>query len=269
MRHLRLILALSVAVSAVSPAPLMARQSSGVTSDAVTCMGAYGALGKLRDNLAVTSPDLKAIPNFTAIDFSARKAELQRRTSVDAAQASAAESTAISLLTSGVLNNNPDQVQRVLDTVARCDAVFAFRPQLGQVQNGGPSVTAPAAPGPVPTPLPAPLPVTPTAPPSPPPASVSAMDDRGCAVAYLALSWGNSANPTLAAALLERAKTSGSKYMAGNPKLSVTDVQNDIQTAAKARLDPIIAGGSPDSLFADVRSCDAKYGYGVPDGVKP
>lgn len=266
MRHLRLILALSVAVSAASPAPLLARQSSGVTSDAVTCMGAYGALGKLRDNLAVASPDLKAIPNFTAIDFSARKAELQRRTSVDAAQASAAESTAISLLTSGVLNNSPDQVQRVLDTVARCDAVFAFRPQLGQVQTGGPSVAAPSAPEPAPAPTPAPLPVAPTAPPA---STVSTMDDRGCAIAYLALSWGNSANPTLAASLLERAKTSGSKYMAANPKLTIPDVQSDIQTAAKARLDPIVAGGSPDSLFADVRSCDAKYGYGLPDGVKP
>lgn len=264
MRHLRLILALSVAVSAVSPAPVMARQSQAAANDAMTCMGAYGALGKLRDNLAVTNPDLKDIPNFISIDFAARKAELQRRASFDATQVASNESAAISLLTGGVINNDPGQIQRVLDTVARCDAVFGFRPQLGQVQGtapsagGGPTAPAPAAPSPMAPAAPAPAPAAP-----------STVDDRACAVAYLALSWGNSANPTLAKALLDRALASGGKYMAANPKLTVPDVQTDIQTAAKARLDPIVAGGSPDSLFADVRSCDAKYGYGVPDGATP
>lgn len=261
MRHLRLILALSVAVSAVNSAPVMARQSQAAANDAMTCMGAYGALGKLRDNLAVTNPDLKDIPNFIGIDFAARKAELQRRTSFDATQVASNESAAITLLTGGVINNDPSQIQRVLDTVARCDAVFGFRPQLGQVQG-----TAPAAGGD--TPAPAPVAPTPVAP-APAPSAPSTMDDRACAVAYLALSWGNGANPTLAKALLDRALASGGKYMAANPKLTVSDVQTDIQTAAKARLDPIIAGGSPDSLFADVRSCDAKYGYGVPEGANP
>ncbi len=239
----------------------------------MTCMGAYGALGKLRDNLAVTNPDLKDIPNFSGVDFSARKVELQRRTAFDAAQVNANESAAITLLTSGVINSDPASIQRVLDTVARCDAVFGFRPQLGQVQGG---TSAPAEP-----PEPSPLtirstPAAPTPPPqpaaAPPPAALppSATDDRSCAIAYLALSWGNGANPTLAKALLDRALTSGGKYMASNPKLAVPDVQADIQTAAKARLDPIVTGAAgPESLFADVHACDTKYGYGVPEGVKP
>ena len=144
MRHLRLILALSVAVSAVSPAPLMARQSAAASADAATSMGAYGALGKLRDNLAVTNPDLKDIPNFSNIDFSARKTELQRRTAVDPATVNANESAAITLLTGGVIDNDPSRIQRVIDTVSRCDSVFGFRPQLGQVQGA----VAPSAPAP-------------------------------------------------------------------------------------------------------------------------
>jgi hypothetical protein len=270
VRQLRLILALSVAVSTLSPAPLLARQSAAASADATTCMGAYGALGKLRDNLAVTNPDLKDIPNFTGVDFSARKTELQRRTSFDATQVASNESAAISLLTGGVINNDPAQIQRVLDTVSRCDAVFGFRPQLGQVQGAVTTVAGPepTTPAPVPPAAVAPAPITPAPPPAAPTASV--MNDRGCAIAYLALSWGNGANPTLAQALLDRAKASGAKYMAANPKLAVTDVQADIQTAAKAILDPIVAGtGGPEQLFADVRSCDAKYGYGVPEGVKP
>lgn len=265
MRHLPVVLALSVAAATVSPAPVLARQSSAAANDAMTCMGAYGALGKLRDNLAVTNPDLKDIPNFTAIDFSARKVELQRRTSFDATQVASNESAAITLLTGGVINNDPGQIQRVLDTVARCDAVFGFRPQLGQVQ--GATTDTPAAPPPI-----APRAVTPGAPAAPPPparTAASTMDDRACAVAYLALSWGNSANPVLAKSLLDRALASGGKYMAANPKLTIEAVQTDIQNAAKARLDPIVAGGSPDSLFADVRSCDVKYGYGVPEGATP
>lgn len=275
MRHLRLILALSVAVSAVSPAPLMARQSGpagpGASADAMICMGAYGALGKLRDNLAVTNPDLKDVPNFIGIDFSARKAELQRRSSFDAAQVSANESAAITLLTGGVITNDPSQIQRVIDTVSRCDAVFGFRPQLGQVQGGtalpaAPEPLAPIAPAAPPPAAPV-APVAPTAPAVPAP---SAMNDRGCAIVYLALSWGNGANPTLGQALLDRAKASGAKYMAANPKLTIPDVQTDIQTAAKARLDPIVDGTTgPESLFADVRSCDVKYGYGAPEGATP
>jgi hypothetical protein len=268
VRQLRLILALSVVVSAVSPAPLLARQSSA-SADAMTCMGAYGALGKLRDNLAVTNPALKDIANFTSIDFSARKVELQRRTAFDATQVNANEGAAITLLTGGVINNDPDSIQRVIDTVSRCDSVFGFRPQLGQVQGG----LAPLAPEPL-----APAPIAPIAPPAAPrpkaaaptPVTPSVMDDRSCSVAYLALSWGNNSNPTLSAALLERAKTAGAKYMAAKPSLAIADVQSDIQAAAKARLDPIVDGTSgPDQLFADVRSCDAKYSYGIPDGVKP
>ncbi|MDQ0462300.1 hypothetical protein QO010_000048 [Caulobacter ginsengisoli] len=274
MRHLRLILALSVAVSAVSPAPLMARQSAAASADAATCMGAYGALGKLRDNLAVTNPDLKDIPNYASIDFSARKTELQRRTAFDPATVNANESAAITLLTGGVIDNDPSRIQRVIDTVSRCDSVFGFRPQLGQVQGA----VAPSAPAPT-APLITATPIAPAAPPpaapkpkpgQPAPPVVSAMDDRSCSVAYLALSWGNSANPTLAQALLDRAKAAGAKYMAAKPSLAVGDVQTDIQTAAKARLDPIVDGTSgPETLFADVRSCDAKYGYGIPEGATP
>lgn len=271
MRHLPVVLALSVAAATVSPVPVLARQSQAAANDAMTCMGAYGALGKLRDNLAVTNPDLKDIPNFTGIDFSARKVELQRRTSFDATQVASNESAAITLLTGGVINNDPGQIQRVLDTVARCDAVFGFRPQLGQVQGATTSTTAsPTAPtAPLPIAPGAVTPGAPAAPAGPARTAASTMDDRACAVAYLALSWGNSANPVLAKSLLDRALASGGKYMAANPKLTIEAVQADIQNAAKARLDPIVAGGSPDSLFADVRSCDVKYGYGVPEGANP
>jgi hypothetical protein len=88
------------------------------------------------------------------------------------------------------------------------------------------------------------------------------MNDKSCAVAYLALSYGNQANPPLATALFQRADGALLKLLGANPKLDGPTVGKEIQAAAAARVTAIMIDkkAPAEPLFAELRACDARYG---------
>jgi|GEM_PF-3664988 len=246
-----------IATAIASALVLMASQAAAADdwkTDGPTCKGAYDAIAKQKESLLILSPAAKATPNFEKIDFAARAVSPELTRSISPYEVdmwTLYSQNFEMIILKGSIDGAPKYIYEVLGVAARCDVAFGLKPVLGPV--------GPPPPPPPPAPPPPPKPAPPKA--APPPA-LPVMNDKSCAVAYLALSYGNQANPPLATALFQRADGALLKFLGANPKLDGPTVGKEIQAAAAARVTAIMIDkkAPAEPLFAELRACDARYG---------
>lgn len=251
-----------IATAIASASVLMATQAAAADdwkTDGPTCKGAYDAIAKQKESLLILSPAAKATPNFEKIDFAARAVSPELTRSIRPYEVdmwTLYSQNFEMIILKGSIDGAPKYIYEVLGVAARCDVAFGLKPVLGPV---GP-------PPPAPPPPPKPAPPKPAPPKAAPLPALPAMTDKSCAVAYLALSYGNQANPPLATALLQRADAAGARYLAANPKTVRETFGREVSLAAEARVRAIMIDktASPEPLFAEMRACDGRYGLPPP-----
>jgi hypothetical protein len=217
-------------------------------ADGTTCTGAYDALHQRKADLLLMSADARNAVNLDKIDFDSRASDPKLMADVPDYQQGDWEMYSqnfVMMLLKGSIDSDPKPIRTVLDVAARCDAKFGFKPAL--------SLAVVAAPKPPP--------LAPKAPPALP-----VVNDKICAVSYLALSYGNQANPVLAQALLQRADGAGGRHLAANPGTNQQAFVGETQAAANARVKAILIDKKApvEPLFAEVMACDARYGLPPP-----
>lgn len=250
-------LGLGVVVLLLAGSPALAAEDW--KSDGPTCQGVYDALHKQKSSLMTLSAEARATPNFDKIDFDARASAPEVDKAVADYQSSDWEVYSQNfemMLLKGSIDSDPKPILEVLRLAARCDTAFGLKPPLGPV----PSMAAPVKP----PPPKAPPPVA-KAPP-PPAAKAPVVDDKSCAVAYLALSYGNQGNPPLAGVFFQRADGALLRYAGTNPKLDRLAIGKEVQAAAETRVKAILIDKTApaEPLFAEMRACDGRYGLPPP-----